>query len=164
MRGCRRVPALKEDTVELKTIEEILDYAISNEEKAAELYYDLAEKVERPGMKDAFLHFAKEEEGHKARLLKIKEGEIPAVSEEKVADLGITEQLAEPEVAANMTYQEALLFAMKAEKAAFVLYTRLAEATDDAQLQRVFRSLAQEEAKHKLRFEIEYDDHVLEGV
>ncbi len=150
--------------MELTTIEEILDYAISNEEKAAKLYYDLAENVERPGMREAFLHFAKEEEGHKARLLKIKEGEIPAVIEEKVANLGITETMDEPRVASNMTYQEALLFAMKAEKAAFVLYTKLAEATSDAGLQRVFRGLAQEEAKHKLRFEIEYDDQVLEGV
>ncbi len=150
--------------MELKTIEEILDYAVSNEEKAAALYYDLAEKVERPGMKEALLHFAKEEEGHKVRLLKIKAGEIPAVSEEKVANLGITETLEEPDIAANMTYQEALLFAMKAEKAAFTLYTKLAEMTDDQSFQRIFKSLAQEEAKHKLRFEIEYDDHVLEGV
>ena len=150
--------------MELTTIETILDYAISNEEKAASLYYELADKVERPGMREAFLHFAKEEEGHKARLLKIKEGEIPAVIEEKVANLGITENLDEPKTAPNMTYQEALLFAMKAEKAAFVLYTKLAEATTDAGLQRVFRGLAQEEAKHKLRFEIEYEDHVLEGV
>ena len=150
--------------MELTTIEKILDYAISNEEKAASLYYELADKVERPGMREAFLHFAKEEEGHKARLLKIKEGEIPAVIEEKVANLGIAENLDEPKTAPNMTYQEALLFAMKAEKAAFVLYTKLAEATTDAGLQRVFRGLAQEEAKHKLRFEIEYDDHVLEGV
>lgn len=150
--------------MELKTIEEILDYAVANEEKAAALYYDLAEKVERPGMKEAFLHFAKEEDGHKVRLLKIKAGDIPAVSEEKVANLGITEMLEEPAIAANMTYQEALLFAMKAEKAAFTLYTKLAEMTDDQSFQRVFKSLAQEEAKHKLRFEIEYDDHVLEGV
>ena len=150
--------------MELTTIDQILDYAIANEEKAAALYLELADSVERPGMREAFLHFAKEEEGHKARLLKIKEGEIPAVSEEKVASLGITEQLEEPVTAPNMTYAEALLFAMKAEKAAFTLYTKLAEATSDAGLQRVFRSLAQEEAKHKLRFEIEYDDNVLEGV
>jgi rubrerythrin len=159
-----RAPTLKEDEVKLKTIEEILDYAISNEEKAAAMYYELAEKVERPGMKETFLHFAKEEEGHKARLLQIKAGQIPAVTEEKVADLGITETLVDPETAPNMTYQEALQFAMKAEKAAFVLYSKLAEATDDAGLQRLFRGLAQEEAKHKLRFEIEYEDNVLEGV
>jgi rubrerythrin len=150
--------------VELTTIEKVLDYAISNEEKAAKLYYELAENLERPGMRETFLHFAKEEEGHKARLLMIKQGEIPAVIEEVVANLGITETLDEPRIGSNMTYQEALLFAMKAEKAAFVLYTKLAEATSDAGLQRVFRGLAQEEAKHKLRFEIEYDDHVLEGV
>jgi len=150
--------------VELTTIEDILDYAISNEEKAAALYYELAEKVDRPGMREAFLHFAKEEEGHKARLLKIKEGEIPVVDDQKVANLGITEQLVKPEPTPQMTYQEALLFAMKAEKAAFGLYTKLAEMTSDAGLQRVFSGLAQEEAKHKLRFEIEYDDHILEGV
>jgi len=155
---------LKEDTVKLTTIDQILDYAIANEEKAAALYYELASSVERPGMREAFLHFAKEEEGHKARLLKVKEGEIPAVQEDKVADLGLTEILDEPAVTTNMTYQEALLFAMKAEKAAFLLYTKLAEMTTDPGLERVFRSLAQEEAKHKLRFEIEYDDHVLEGV
>ena len=150
--------------MELTTIEDILDYAISNEEKAAALYHELAKKVERPGMREAFLHFAKEEEGHKARLLKIKEGEIPVVDDQKVSNLGITEQLVNPEPTPQMTYQEALLFAMKAEKAAFVLYTKLAEMTSDAGLQRVFRTLAQEEAKHKLRFEIEYDDHILEGV
>lgn len=150
--------------MELTTIDEILDYAISNEEKAAALYYELADSVDRPGMREAFLHFAKEEEGHKARLLKVKEGDIPAVKPEKIADLGITETLVEPDVAPNMTYQEALLFAMKAEKAAFLLYTRLADATSDAGLKRVFQGLAQEEAKHKLRFEIEYDEHVLEGV
>lgn len=150
--------------MKLTTIDQILDYAISNEEKAAALYHDLAGNVERPGMREAFLHFAKEEEGHKARLLKIKQGEIPAVAEEKIANLGITEILEEPETAPNMTYQEALVFAMKAEKAAFTLYTKLSEMTSDAGLQRVFKGLAQEEAKHKLRFEIEYDDHVLEGV
>jgi len=155
---------LKEDKVQLETIDQILDYAIANEEKAAALYHDLASSVERPGMREAFLHFAKEEEGHKARLLKIKEGELPVVQEEKIADLGITETLDEPATTTNMTYQEALLFAMKAEKAAFLLYTKLAEMTTDPSLERVFRNLAQEEAKHKLRFEIEYDDHVLEGV
>ena len=98
------------------------------------------------------------------RTLALREGEMPAVTEEKVASLGITEQLVEAETAPNMTYQEALVFAMKAEKAAFTLYTKLAEMTSDDSLQRVFKSLAQEEAKHKLRFEIEYDDHVLDGV
>ena len=150
--------------MKLDSIDKILDYAISNEEKAAAMYRELADSVEWPGMREAFLHFAKEEDGHKERLLKIKAGELPAVQEEKIADLSITESLEDPQTGKHMTYREALVVAMKAEKAAFMLYTRLAEATDDADLQKIFSSLAQEEAKHKLRFEIEYDDHVLEGV
>ena len=60
-----------------------------------------------------------------------------------------------------MDYQDALIAAMKAEKAAYRLYTDLASATDNADLQGLFKNLAQEEAKHKLRFEVEYDDHIL---
>jgi rubrerythrin len=146
-----------------ESIEDILDYAIAREEAAESLYTELADRVARPGMREAFLHFAAEERGHKERLLKIKAGELPSVTEEQVKDLRISDHLVEPEPTANMTYQEALLFAMKSEKAAFIMYTKLAELAGDPSFSRIFRSLAQEEAKHKLRFEIEYDDHVLEG-
>jgi len=60
-----------------------------------------------------------------------------------------------------MEYQDALIVAMKAEKAAFRLYSDIAGTTDNADLRGTFEALAQEEAKHKLRFEIEYDDRVL---
>lgn len=149
--------------MELTTLEQILDYAIAREEAAAALYTELADRVTRPGMREAFLQFAAEERGHRERLVRVKAGELPAVTEEQVRDLKIADRLVDPEPTANMTYQEVLLFAMKAEKTAFTLYTRLAQAAGSEALARVFRSLAQEEAKHKLRFEIEYDDHVLEG-
>jgi len=150
--------------MEFSTIDEILDFAISNEERAEALYRQLADRVRRPGMREAFLHFADQEKGHKARLLKVKTGELPVASDQQVRDLKIVEFLVEPKPADNMTYAEALLFAMKAEKAAYALYLRLAELTEDGSLKRVFSNLAQEEAEHKLRFELEYDDVVLEGV
>jgi len=146
------------------SIEEIIDYAIEREEMAAKLYASLADKVKRPGMKEAFMDFAAEEGRHRARLMKIKAGELPLVTKEKVLDLKITEYLVEPKFTPNMTYPDALLFAMKSEKLAFTLYTRLAAVVDNPALSEVFASLAQEEAKHKLTFEIEYEDHVLEGV
>jgi rubrerythrin len=151
--------------MQFNSVEEILDYAIEREEQAAKLYSNLAKTVERPGMREAFLEFAAEEGRHKARLMKIKAGEIPAAGQfEDVPDLKISDELVEAKPTPGMTYAEALLLAMKAEKAAFLLYEQLAQATTDPGLAEVFRSLAQEEAKHKLRFEIEYDDHVLEGV
>jgi len=150
--------------MQFETIDQVLDFAIGKEEEAAAFYTELAEKVARPGMREVFLEFAKEERVHRARLLKVKEGRLPAVSHEQVQDLKITENLAPVTPSEGMTYPHALTLAMKAEKAAFKLYSRLADATDDAAIADVFRSLAQEEAKHKLRFELEYEDHVLEGV
>jgi rubrerythrin len=145
-------------------IDEILDYAISKEEEAALLYTDLAERMERPGMREAFLEFADEEEGHKRHLESIKVGDLPALTIRQVQDLGIVKRLVEPEPTANMTYAEALIVVIKAEQAAHELYTGLAEATDDPNLAAVFIALASEEAKHKHYFEVEYDEVVLEGV
>ena len=62
-----------------------------------------------------------------------------------------------------MTYIDALIVAMKKEKAAFKLYIDLAAATQDEKIKIVFLELAQEEAKHKLRFEIEYDDSMTDN-
>ena len=56
-----------------------------------------------------------------------------------------------------MNYQDALIVAMKSEKAAFKLYSDLAKAVDDAAVKDLFLGLAQEEAKHKIHFEIEYN-------
>lgn len=41
------------------------------------------------------------------------------------------------------------------------MYHDLAEAAADAGLKALFISLAQEEAKHQLRFELEYDEQFL---
>jgi rubrerythrin len=60
----------------------------------------------------------------------------------------------------KMTYQDALILAMKREKAAFKLYKRLAEAAPTNELKVIFNKLANEEANHKMNFEIEYDDYI----
>jgi rubrerythrin len=146
------------------SIDEILDYAISREEEAAALYNDLADLASRPGMREVFLEFAQEEDGHRRHLESIKAGELPALTVHQVQDLGIAEHLVEREPTGAMTYAEGLIVAIKAEQAAQELYAGLAEATDDPNLAAVFASLAGEEAKHKHRFELEYEEVVLEGI
>jgi rubrerythrin len=146
------------------SIDGVLEFAIAKEQEAAEMYRGLADTVRRPGMRETFLEFMREEEGHKARLQRIRAGELPAVSRERVQDLKISDYLVDAEASPAMTYPEALLIAMKAEKAAFRLYSDLAAEAATPQMAEVFRALAQEEAKHKLRFELEYEDQVLEGV
>jgi len=145
----------------LDTVDKMLDFAIRNEEHAARFYTNLAHRKGLEHMKAVFLGFADEEKGHKAKLLKIKAGKQMAAVEQRVLDLGIGDYLEEVDPFGELDYQKALILAMKAEKAAFKVYEGLAAATDDPALKATLLGLAQEEAKHKLRFEIEYDEKFL---
>ena len=144
------------------SVDEILDYAIRKEQEAADLYMSLAGKVEKKHMKVIFEEFALEEKGHKLKLEKIKEGKLDfSPLSQKITDLKIGDYLVDTSPDADLTYQQALIIAMKEEKAAFRLYNDLAALTDNPEFKQIFLGLAQEEAKHKLRFEIEYDDMIL---
>ena len=144
-----------------QSVDDVLDFAIEREQEAAEFYGDLAGQMEKAYMQQVFSGFAREEMGHKARLTAIKEGKLLASAGKQVIDLKIGDYLVAEEPTGKMDYQDALIVAMKKEKAAFRLYSDLAAAAGDAALTETFLSLAQEEAKHKLRFEVEYDEHFL---
>ena len=143
------------------SIDEILDFAMKSEQDAVDFYTALADKMQNEEMKAVFLQFAQEEVGHKARLQKIKDEKIFDMEIEKVNDLKISDYVVTAKPSEEMEYSDALVLAMKREKAAFKLYSKLAERTDHPELKKIFEALAVEESKHKLRFELEYDDYVM---
>ena len=143
------------------TANDLLDFAIGNEIEAREFYKDLASKMERPAMREVFEGFSKEEDGHRKKLEAIKEKKSLEPAQSKVPDLKVADYLVDVQPAPDMTYQDALIIAMKKEKAAYKLYSDLAAMVEDAGLRDVLLMLAQEEAKHKVRFEIEYDEFVM---
>jgi len=147
---------------EFKSVEDILNFAIKDEQRAADLYADLAKRSRNREMQKIFEQFSKEELGHKKKLENIKAGGKIIIYDNKVQDLKIGDYLIEVSASRDdLSYQDGLIIAMKEEKAAFRLYSDLAARTDDASLRDIFLMLAQEEARHKLRFEIEYDDYIL---
>ena len=144
------------------TVDAILDFAIEQEQRAADWYSDLAGKAKNVGMKDVFEQFAREERGHKAKLIDVKTGRAFLSSgDQQIPDLKISDYVVGEEPSADIDYQGALILAMKKEKAAFRLYTDLASRTDNTESKGILLGLAQEEAKHKLRFELDYDENVL---
>ena len=145
---------------EFGSIDEVLEFAIDREIEANQLYMDLAAQSQNVTMRKVFEDFAKEELGHKAKLQTMKANKITAPAE-KVTDLKIADYVVDVKPGPDMDYQDALILAMKKEKASFHLYTDLAEAVENDAQRQTLLSLAQEEAKHKLRFEIEYDDEIL---
>jgi rubrerythrin len=143
------------------SVDELLSFAIEKEEEANKFYMDLAGKMDRPAMRQVFQDFAGEELKHKEKLLEVKEGKLLVSAQSKVVDLKIGDYLVVVPPGPDMDYQEALILAMKKEKASFKLYTDLAATTEDNNLQSLLLGLAQEEAKHKLRLEMEYDENFL---
>jgi rubrerythrin len=146
---------------EFKNVDEILDYAIMAEQEAVDFYSNLSAQSKNAQMKTVFLEFAQEEMKHKSRLLGIRESKSFKMTDEKVRDLKISDYIVDVKPSPDMTYSDALVLAMKKEKNAFRLYLLLSEESADIVMKALFLSLAQEESKHKLRFEIEYDEYIL---
>ncbi|MBI4525920.1 MAG: hypothetical protein HY695_19155 [Deltaproteobacteria bacterium] len=94
-------------------------------------------------------------------MLAVKTGERKLTPEKEVLDLKLSDYLVEVDASDNLSYQDALIIAMKRERAAFKLYSDMAEKVTDANLKQVSVGLAKEEAKHKLFFKTEYEDRVL---
>ena len=137
-----------------------LDFAIQREEQAYDFYTILARKATTEEMRIALAKFAKEELKHKATLSAMKEREAKP-PEGKICDLNISDYVTDVEPTPEMTYKDALVIAMKKETDSFRLYRDLAAITVDEDLRNTFLTLAQEEAKQKLRFETEYQNTVL---
>jgi rubrerythrin len=145
----------------MNTVDEILEYAIGQEQEAADFYTEVSAKAETAGMKQLLLDFAEEEKRHKAILEAVKTGEHELTPEQEVLDMKITDYLVDVEATENINYQDALIIAMKRERAAYRLYSDMASKVPESHLKEVLSGLAKEEAKHKLYFESQYDEHIL---
>lgn len=148
--------------ITFKNVDEILEFAIKSEENANRFYTTWAKKVEKKHIAKIFEELAVEELGHKEFLLGVKMGQNLKPSNEEIMDLKISDYIMDVKATNDMNYQDALTVAMHREKGAFKLYTKLAGMTDDEGKKDTFKMLAQQEAKHKLRLELIYDEEILQ--
>ena len=138
--------------------EEILEFAIFRENEAHNFYMALASRVQDPQIRQVFEDLAAEELEHKAKLELeiIKTGKTistelqPARPESEYIITDSPSQL-------DIDYKDALLLGMEKEEASFRTYVNLIANAHNEQSREVLLALAEEEVKHKLRFETEYN-------
>jgi rubrerythrin len=145
----------------VQSVEEILDFAISREQQAVDFYTRLSTIAPGKQLQELMLDYAREEQRHKDKLLAVKADGRLDNEHKRPLDLKMADYLVDVEETPEMTYQDALIIAMKREQVAFKLYTDMAEKIDNPELKSLFESLAREEASHKNYFESEYDDKIL---
>jgi rubrerythrin len=140
----------------IRSIQDILDYAIEKESEASSFYKHLAEHISEPETREAVEKFSADEFQHKLHLEGVRDGQVELTPEE-VGSLHIAEGLDAVKPRDEMSYKELLAFAIKQEDAAHKLYSKLAQVTKRDKIREMFTLLAQEEARHKLNLEFEYD-------
>ena len=142
----------------VKSDEKILEFAIFREIEAHNFLMALAGRVKDPKMRDVFEDLAAEELEHKAKLeLEIMKTGKTVTIEQKPPRPSNEYIISDDPSQLDIDYKDALLLGMEKEDASFRTYVNLIPNVHNEQSREVLLALAQEEVKHKLRFETEYN-------
>ena len=142
----------------VKPDEEILQFAIAREVEANKFYLALAKRVADQQIRKTFEDLAEEELEHKAKLeLEVMKTGSVLPAEQKVTIPEHEYIVSDGELTLDMDYRDMLMLGMEKEEAAFRTYVNLIPSVDDKESREVLLALAEEEVKHKIRFETEYD-------
>jgi rubrerythrin len=139
--------------------QEILEFAISREVEAYYFFLALAGRVEDPDMRQVFEDLAAEELEHKARLEleMIKTGKTLPDQQMPSGRPECDYIISDSDSPLDMDYTDMLLLGIEKEDAAFRMFVNLIPNVSDEESREVLLALAQEEVRHKLRFETEYE-------
>lgn len=142
----------RDSMADVEKIVNILEAAVEKEIETYRFYSTVAELITDEKGRDMFQGFAKDEIRHRERLeLEImKLGKVVKVPENTNIDV-------EVEPGFDLSYKEALIMGIQKEDASFQLYIESLIAIGDLELRDLFMRLAEEEVKHKIKFEMEYN-------
>ena len=141
-----------------KTYDAILEFGVFKEKQANRFYLAMAERVADPAIRRIFEELAAEELEHKAKL------ELELMKIGKVVDTAFKDEGFDssdyvhsdsPEI--DMDFMDVLALAIEKEDAAFRLYVNMVAQAYSQESRDLLLAMAQEEVRHKLRFETERD-------
>ena len=137
---------------------EILELAIAREEDANKFFLIMAARAERPEIRKVFEELAAEELEHKAKLeLEVmKSGRVVKATKKVEIKADDDPETGIPKL--DMDYKHMLMLGIHKEDASFRLYVDLAARVSSEEAYETLLALAEEEVKHKLRFEMEYEN------
>ena len=135
----------------------ILEFAITREQKAHEFYRDLAQQTDHPLKRMLFERFAREELSHMEKLQTHLSGSQELAAVDSAAPL-LAEDSAQ-EISPQIKEQlcKIIAHAMQKEKNSFRLYMDMALKVTDETIRETLLALAKDEANHQAFLEMEFD-------
>ncbi len=139
---------------------EVWDNAIYKEIASQALYIEARRDTEDPAAVKMLEELAFEEFKHAGILRQMKDSGWQArdLNAPALLDLKVSVYLKGPDTLVGAGLQEVLIFAMKREEQSMVFYSRLMSVFRLETAKLLCARLAQEELKHKMRLEMEYQE------
>jgi rubrerythrin len=138
---------------------ELWDTAIYKEIASQSLYLEAQRETDDPAAKTMLVELAAEELKHADTLRKTKEaGWQPTDwNRRTLTDLRLSDYLSGPDTLEGAGLQEVLIFAMKREQQSVAFYSQMMGTLRMESAKMLCARLAQEELKHKMKLELEYE-------
>lgn len=144
-----------------KSVDEILHFAVRSAQETAHFFTRLSKQARNARLQREFEKYAREEFAYMVKLSKVREIAPLGITSKQMKDLNVSDYQIDLNNTRELKYSEALVIAMRKAGASLKLYHDLASRTPNDEIKSVFKSLANDEAKHKRRFEIEYNESIL---
>ena len=139
------------------TFEDVLDFAILQEKAAQQFYSEMADKVLDDNVRLFYKTLVQEEHLHELKLRELKRFGYELI-EPDVETLRESGYLDAMPVLPEITFAEAVRYAIKKERSARMLYHTLGQMCKRNELKRLFEELAEQEGEHAEHFQTEYKE------
>ena len=146
--------------MEFESIPDILKFSISKEQASIQFYRDLLRHLSDPTTQSLFEVLIQKEQEH-VEALQFEIEKLGLTVDTDTGKIDSTflwdERLETDGPLPHMSFVDTLLLAIQKERAAFRLYAKLLATVKDEELGEVLMELAEEEMRHVLQLEREYE-------
>jgi rubrerythrin len=141
-----------------ESYEAIVQFGILKERQANRFYLAMAQRVADEGIRGLFKELAAEELEHRANLeLELMKMGIVVDTAPDTDEIDESDYIISDSPRLDMDLRDVLELAVAKEDAAFRLYIEMGAKAKSEESKDVIAAMAQEEARHKMRFEAELD-------
>jgi protein-tyrosine phosphatase len=153
----------KEMMTAFSSVQDVLEFAISEEDALIGFYENMAATSKDPRVKGLFSSFARQEKEHIAKLRDLRQKGLTSKQEfdlDRLSDIAgrSDHTVRKLSLDADLKLEDALALAMQKSKNGFILYMELAGSITDEQTRNIVLSLADAEARHRIQIEVEIEE------
>lgn len=145
-----------------RSVQDAILHAKNHEEKIRDFYIGCRDRAIIPGVRTFFSEMADESAAHLKLLDETEENEKTRLEAPDIDDYRLSDFMVDVAFTPGITYQEALVMAMKTEEKAHHFYEFWETQCGCKRISGLFAHLAAEALKHKKKLEEIYDSEILQ--